>query len=216
MKNNLKRFRDSIVNIGKLAYLQGYIVACDGNISLRVNHNEILITPTRLNKGDLKTADLVQVDMNGRIKAGKRKPSSEIDMHIQIYKHRPDVNGICHFHPPYATAFAVVGILPDMDTVIESAITLGKVAFIEYATPGTKELANKLVHSINDCDVFLLANHGVVTVGKDLNDAYNKMETFEHVAKISFIARHLGKINKIDTAEINKLIETGKRIRNSL
>jgi len=198
MKNN-------IIESGKRAYARGYIAANDGNISARINKKHVLITPTGLNKGFMKASDLVVVDMNGKIVNGKRKPSSEIQMHLQIYKERKDVNSVCHLHPPYATGFAVAGISLDQDVLSEAIIVLGKVPLVEYGTPGSEELYGKLLFHLRDSDAFLLANHGALTVGSDVFDAYNKMETLEHTAHIIFIAKQLGNINTLNAEQVKEL-----------
>jgi len=198
MKNN-------IIESGKRAYARGYIAANDGNISARINKKHVLITPTGLNKGFMKASDLVVVDMNGKIVNGKRKPSSEIQMHLQIYKERKDVNSVCHLHPPYATGFAVAGISLDQDVLSEAVIVLGKVPLVEYGTPGSEELYGKLLFHLRDSDAFLLANHGALTVGSDVFDAYNKMETLEHTAHIIFIAKQLGNINTLNAEQVKEL-----------
>jgi L-fuculose-phosphate aldolase len=198
MKNN-------IIESGKRAYARGYIAANDGNISARINKKHVLITPTGVNKGFMKASDLVVVDMNGKIVNGKRKPSSEIQMHLQIYKERKDVNSVCHLHPPYATGFAVAGISLDQDVLSEAIIVLGKVPLVEYGTPGSEELYGKLLFHLRDSDAFLLANHGALTVGSDVFDAYNKMETLEHTAHIIFIAKQLGNINTLNAEQVKEL-----------
>jgi L-fuculose-phosphate aldolase len=153
----------------------------------------------------MKTSDLIVVDMHGRIISGKRKPTSEIQMHLQIYKERADINSVCHLHPPYATGFAVAGIPLDQDVLSEAVIVLGKVSLVEYGTPGSEELYSKLLPHLRDSDAFLLANHGALTVGMDVFDAYNKMETLEHVAQIVFIAKQLGNLNILNAEQVQKL-----------
>jgi L-fuculose-phosphate aldolase len=198
MKNN-------IIEAGKRAYVRGYVAANDGNISARIDKKHVLITPTGINKGFIKASDLIIVDMNGKIISGKRKPTSEIQMHLQIYKERTDVNSVCHLHPLYATGFAVAGIPLDQDVLSEAVIVLGKVPLVEYGTPGSEELYSKLLLHLRDSDAFLLANHGALTVGTDVFDAYNKMETLEHVAQIVFIAKQLGNLNILSAEQVQKL-----------
>jgi Ribulose-5-phosphate 4-epimerase and related epimerases and aldolases len=198
MKNN-------IIEAGKRAYARGYVAANDGNMSVRIDAKRILITPTGVSKGFMKASGLVLVNMSGRIMSGKKKPSSELFMHLQIYKERTDVNSVCHLHPPYATGFAVAGIPLDQDVLSEAVIVLGKVSLVEYGTPGSEELYSKLLLHLRDSDAFLLANHGALTVGKDVFDAYNKMETLEHVAQIVFIAKQLGNLNILSAEQVQKL-----------
>jgi L-fuculose-phosphate aldolase len=197
--------KKNIIEVGKRAYARGYVAANDGNISARIDKKHVLITPTGISKGFIKASDLIIVDMNGKIISGKRKPTSEIQMHLQIYKERTDVNSVCHLHPLYATGFAVAGIPLDQDVLSEAVIVLGKVPLVEYGTPGSEELYSKLLLHLRDSDAFLLANHGALTVGTDVFDAYNKMETLEHVAQIVFIAKQLGNLNILNAEQVQKL-----------
>lgn len=199
--------KKQIVEIGKRIYQRGYVASNDGNISMRLSQNKILITPTGVSKGFMRTNDLIVLDINGSVVEGKRKQSSEADMHLQIYKSRPDVMSICHTHPTYATGFAVAGIPLDKMVLPEVIIVLGAIPLVEYGTTGTNELYGKISKYVKDYDAFLLANHGVVTVGKTLLEAYHKMETVEHAAKIQFIARQLGKVNTLSRKQSNQLIE---------
>jgi L-fuculose-phosphate aldolase len=205
LKKILISLKKEIIEIGKRVYARGYVASNDGNISARIDKKHILITPTGISKGFMKASDLIVVDMHGRIISGKRKPTSEIQMHLQIYKERADINSVCHLHPPYATGFAVAGIPLDQDVLSEAVIVLGKVSLVEYGTPGSEELYSKLLPHLRDSDVFLLANHGALTVGMDVFDAYNKMETLEHVAQIVFIAKQLGNLNILNAEQVQKL-----------
>jgi len=205
LKQSLVSLKKNIIEVGKRAYARGYVAANDGNISARIDKKHVLITPTGISKGFIKASDLIIVDMNGKIISGKRKPTSEIQMHLQIYKERTDVNSVCHLHPLYATGFAVAGIPLDQDVLSEAVIVLGKVPLVEYGTPGSEELYSKLLLHLRDSDAFLLANHGALTVGTDVFDAYNKMETLEHVAQIVFIAKQLGNLNILNAEQVQKL-----------
>jgi L-fuculose-phosphate aldolase len=202
----LEALKKELVAIGKRVYERGYVASNDGNISVRIDKNSILMTPTGVSKGFMKPQDLLIVDTEGNLIAGKNKPSSESNMHIQIYKDRHDVNSVCHAHPPYATAFAVAGMPLDKMILPEAVIVLGKVPVVEYGTPSTKELYNSISKYILDFDAFLLANHGAVTVGHSLLNAYHKMETVEHTAKIQFIAMQIGRVGEIDKKQVVKLI----------
>jgi L-fuculose-phosphate aldolase len=213
LKQNLVSLKNSIIEAGKRAYARGYVAANDGNISARIDKNHILITPTGMNKGLMKASDLIVVDMRGKIISGKRKPSSEIHMHLQIYKERSDVNSVCHLHPPYATGFAVAGIPLDQDALSEAVIVLGKVPLVEYGTPGSEELYGKLLPHLWDSDAFLLANHGALTVGADIFDAYNKMETLEHTAQSVFIAKQLGNVHSLSAEQVEKLTVLREKVR---
>jgi L-fuculose-phosphate aldolase len=167
----------------------------------------VLITPTGVSKGFMKPEDLIIVDHNGKVVSGSKKPSSEIMMHLQVYKDRPDVNSVCHSHPPYATGFAVAGIPLDKCVLPEVIIVLGGIPLIEYGTPGTEEFYKPVLPLLNDYDAFLLANHGVLTVGKDVINAFHKMETVEHFAHIAFVAQQLGTITTLNKEQVQKLTD---------
>lgn len=206
LKNIIRDLRNEIVEAGRRAYIKGFAASNDGNISARISKEKILITPSGISKGFMKPGDLIIIDLEGRKIRGTKIPSSESNMHLQIYKNRPDVNGICHFHPPYATAFAVAGIPLDNKILPEVIITLGSVPLVEYAATGTPGLYEKISAYINDYDAFLLANHGALTLGKGVLNAYYKMETLEHAANIQFLAHQLGKVKKLSEEQINELI----------
>lgn len=189
-----------------MLYQRGYIAACDGNLSVRLNKNQVLVTPTGMSKGGMRSADLVIVDMAGRKLKGRREVTSEIGMHLLIYRMRPDVNGIVHAHPRTATGFAAAGIALDQPLACEVVIGLGQIPLAPYGTPGTPELARTLEPLVPQYDAVLMANHGVVTYGVDLQSAYMKMETVEHFAQIALITHILGKQQLLDCAELEKLI----------
>jgi len=193
--------------VGKRIYERGYVAANDGNLSVRLDQNTVLITASGVSKGFMLGDDLIVLDMNGHTFEGKKKPSSESGMHLQIYRARPDVQCVCHAHPPYATAFAVAGIPLNKMVLPESVIVLGMVPVVEYGTPGTEELYRSISKYIMDYDAFLLSNHGALTVGNNMLNAYHKMETLEHNAQIQFIARQLGKVRELDPKQIRQLMD---------
>ena len=172
MKNEWA-LRKQFVDIGKRIWERNYVAANDGNITVRLNDKEILTTPTGVSKGFMTTEDMVVVDMNGKVVGGNKKPSSEVFMHLQVYKDRPDVNSVCHAHPPYATGFAVAGLPLDQCVLPEVIIALGNIPIVEYGTPGTEEFYKPVVKLLPDYDAFLLANHGALTVGADILNAYH-------------------------------------------
>ena len=189
-----------------MLHQRGYIAACDGNLSVRLSKNQVLVTPTGMSKGSMRSSDLVIVDMSGRKLKGRRDVTSEIGMHLLIYRMRPDVNGIVHAHPHTATGFAAAGIALDQPLACEVVIGLGQIPLAPYGTPGTPELARTLEPLVPQYDAVLMANHGVVTYGVDLRSAYMKMETVEHFAQIALITHILGKQQLLDCAELDKLI----------
>src|SRR4051794_16686873 len=164
-----------------------------------------------MSKGMMKTSDLVVVDMEGRKLKGRREVTSEIGMHLLIYRMRPDVNAVVHAHPRTATGFAASGIALNQPLVCEVVIGLGQIPLAPYGTPGTPELAETLKPFIPDFDAILMANHGVVTYGADLQSAYMKMETVEHFAQITLVTHMLGQQQPLDCSNLEKLVEARSR-----
>ena len=205
MNESIFALKNDIIQAGKRMYDRGYVASNDGNISARVDSEKVLISPTGVSKGFMKPEDLVIVDYEGKVVSGNKKPSSEVFMHLQVYKDRPDVNSVCHSHPPYATGFAVAGVPLDKCVLPEVIIALGSIPLIEYGTPGTEEFYKPVLKLLKDYDAFLLANHGALTVGKDVINAYHKMETLEHFAHIAFVAQQIGYINTLNKEQVQKL-----------
>ncbi len=197
--------RADIVEIGRRMYARGYTASNDGNISVRLDRDRLLMTPKGVCKGFLTPDMMCVTDLDGRKLQGDRDPSSEILMHLEVYRQRPDVHAVVHAHPPIATGFAVAGIPLDRAVLAEVLTTLGSVPIAEYATPSTKELPEAVRKYIRAHDGMLLANHGALTVGGDVYSAYYKMETVEHFAKISLVARLLGRENLISREEVIRL-----------
>jgi L-fuculose-phosphate aldolase len=198
-------YKKEIVKVGKLLYQKNYIASNDGNLSIRVG-NKIFITPTCMSKGFMSVNDIVEVDLEGKILRGYNKPTSEILMHLTVYQQRPDINAVCHAHPIYSTAFASTGKALDKRVLPEVIISLDKIPLVKYGTPGTKNLSKNLLPFIKKYDAVLLQNHGVLTFGLDLMNAYFKMETVEHFAQICFVASQIGKLKELPKSEIQKLI----------
>ena len=206
MKQSLVSLKKDIIEAGKRAYVRGYVASNDGNISARIDKKYVLLTPTGISKGFMKASDLIVVDMHGKKISGKGEPSSEMQMHLQIYKERANIKSVCHMHPPYATGFAVAGIPLDQDVLQEVIITLGTILLVPYGTTGSEELYKPLLPLLKNCDAFLLANHGALTVGTDIFDAYFKMEILEHYAHILFVAKQLGNVNTLNAEQVQKLM----------
>jgi L-fuculose-phosphate aldolase len=197
--------RADIVEVGRRMYARGYTASNDGNISARLGPDRLVMTPKGVCKGFM-TPDLMCItDLDGRKISGERDPSSEMLMHLEVYRQRPDVNAVVHAHPPIATGFAVAGIPLDRAVLAEVLTTLGSIPIAEYATPSTSELPAAVRKYIKAHDGMLLANHGALTAGPDLFAAYYKMETIEHFAKISLVARLLGRENLISREEVERL-----------
>ena len=200
-----KEARKLIVDIGKLMYDKGYVTSSDGNISYRLEANVILATPTQVSKGRMSEDMLSLTDLDGK-PLNDRRVSSEIKMHLLIYQMRPDVNAVCHAHVPHGTAFAAAGLSIDAPILSEVILTLGCVPLTAYGTPSTPELTDALKPFVEHHNALLMENHGVVAYGKDLWQAFDRLETLEHTAKIAILARSLGGANDLPKDAIEKLI----------
>ena len=197
--------RAQIVEVGRRLYARGYTASNDGNISARLDSARLLMTPKSVCKGFMTPEMMCVTDLDGRKLSGDRDPSSEMQMHLEVYRQRSDVNAVVHAHPPTATGFAVAGIPLDRAVLAEVVTTLGSVPIAEYATPSTKELPGAVSKYIKAHDGMLLANHGALTVGADLFSTYFKMETIEHFARISLVARILGGERLLSRQEVERL-----------
>jgi L-fuculose-phosphate aldolase len=197
--------RAIIVELGRRLYERGYVASNDGNISVRLDEGRLLTTPTGVSKGFMTPDMMIVTDMSGRKISGAREPSTEILMHLAVYELRPDARAVVHAHPPTATGFAVAGIPLDRAVLAEVVTTLGSIPIAPYGTPSTPELADAVRQYIRAHDGLLLANHGAITVGKDLHSAYYKMETIEHFARISLVARLLGRETLLSREEVDRL-----------
>ena len=186
------QLRADIVEVGRRLYARGYTASNDGNISVRLDEGRLLMTPTSVCKGFMTPDMMCVTDLEGRKLSGDRGPSSEIAMHLEVYRQRSDAQAVVHAHPPTATGFAVAGIPLTRAVLAEVVTTLGSIPIAEYATPSTMELPEAVRKYVKAHDGMLLANHGALTLGKDLFSAYYKMETVEHFARISLVARTLG------------------------
>ncbi len=197
--------RKLIVEIGRLLYEKGYVVSSDGNLSIRLEENLVLATPTMISKGRMTPEMLALTDIDGK-PLNDRKPSSELAMHLLIYKKRPDVRAVCHAHPPYGTAFAVAGLAIDRPILSEVILTLGCVPLTSYGTPSTQELTRAMEPFIEHHNALLMQNHGAVAYGANLWEAFDRLETLEHTAKIAILAKILGGAQDLPKDAIEKLI----------
>ena len=188
-----------------LIYQKSYVASTDGNISVRLPDGTIMCTPTRCNKGFVKAEEMIVIDMKGEKIRGARKPSSEMAMHLLIYEMRPDIMAVVHAHPAHATAYAAAGIPLNKALISEVVLSLGCIPLTQYGTPGTSELTDSLKPFIPNYDALLLANHGVVTYGTSLDDAFDRMDTVEHFAKISMYTRILGQERLLTPEDVEKL-----------
>jgi L-fuculose-phosphate aldolase len=197
--------RKLIVEVGKLLYERSYVVSSDGNVSIRLDENRILATPTMTSKGRMTEDSLAVTDLDGKPLSDK-KASSELAMHLLIYKERPDIKAVCHAHPPHGTAFAVAGLPIDEPILSEVILTLGCVPLTDYGTPSTNELTESMRPFVAHHNALLMANHGAVAYGADLWQAFDRLETLEHTAKIAILSRALGGANNLPKDSIEKLI----------
>jgi L-fuculose-phosphate aldolase len=206
------KLKEQICEIGRRLYNRGFAAANDGNITIRLNDREVLCTPTMVSKGFMKCEDICKVDYEGKQLAGSRRRTSEVLLHLAIYKSRPDVNAVVHCHPPHATAFAVAGepipkcILPEVE------VFLGEVPTAVYETPGGQKFAETVLPHLKASNTILLANHGTVTFGPNLENAYFNSEIIDAYCKILILAKQLGRVNYLDQTKTKELLEFKKRL----
>jgi L-fuculose-phosphate aldolase len=203
--------RRQICKTGRKMYANGFVAACEGNLSIRLDRDRILVTPAGACKGHLAPGDLLITDLSGAVLYGNRRPSTEMLMHLLFYRLRPDVRAVCHAHPPTATGFAAAGRALEEAVLPEVIVGLGKIPLAPYGTPGTWELCAGLEPLASKFDAVLLENHGVVTCGQDLTTAYQRLETVEQFAKILLTAVSLGGPRLLPHAEVQKLIAARSR-----
>jgi L-fuculose-phosphate aldolase len=202
-----EQLRLDIVEVGRRLWTRGFVASNDGNISVRIGPDRLLMTPASVSKGFMSPEMMVITDLDGTLVSGApgRKPSSEAMMHLVAYRERPDVGAVVHAHPPLSTGFAVAGIPLDRAVLAEVVTTLGSIPIADYGTPSTPELAAAVAPYVKVHDGLLLANHGALALGKDLFGAYYKMETIEHFARISLVARMLGRERLLSSEEVQRL-----------
>ena len=201
--------KKQICDIGKRIYDRGMVAANDGNISVKISDNEFLCTPTGVSKGFMTPDYICKVDAEGKVIQANAgfKPSSEIKMHMRVYKERPDVKSIVHAHPMYATGFAIAGIPLTQPIMPEAVIALGCVPIAEYGTPSTNEIPDAVSKYLQHYDAVLLANHGALTYSDSLLAAYHKMESVEFYAKLLYISKNLGGPKELSEDQVQKLYE---------
>lgn len=204
--------RQDMVEVGRRLWQRGYVAANDGNISIRLANDEILVTPGGLSKGFLSADQIVKVNLAGEHLAGHLRASSETLMHLEIYKARCDVCAIVHAHPPVSTGFAIAGVPLTQPTLPEAVVNLGGVPLAPYGRAGTPELPAALRPYLEKHDAILLANHGAVTMGGDVYQAYYRLEIVEHFAYITFVARTLGQENVLGPERVAEMEETRQKL----
>jgi L-fuculose-phosphate aldolase len=200
-----QKARQEICRVGQLLYERSYVVSSDGNISVRLDDGRIVSTPTMTCKGRMTEDSLALTDASGR-SLTEKNPSSELAMHLLIYGEREDVRAVCHAHPPHGTAFAVAGLAIDQPILSEVILTLGCVPLAGYGTPSTDELSDAMRPLIKHHNALLMANHGAVAYGSNLWQAFDRLETLEHTARIAILSRILGGSRNLPAEAIEKLI----------
>ena len=194
-----------IVHCCRSLWNAGLIAGVDGNISVRLGRDRLLVTPRGVLKAELRPRDLVEVDLAGIRRKGSRQATTELDLHLRVYRQRKDCGAVVHAHPPTATAFAVAGEGLPRDVLPEIVLLMGEVPCVPYATTGTPALGDAAEPYLARHAALLLANHGAVTWGQDLNEARIRMESLEHAARILLAARALGKVSRLTREQTDVL-----------
>ena len=205
--------KKQIIAIGKRMYDKGFVASNDGNISCRVGPNTIWTTPTGVSKGFMTPDMLVKMNFDGKVLMGKLKPSSEVKMHLRVYNENPDVMAVTHAHPPVATSFAIAGISLDRAILPEAVVNLGSVPIAHYATPGSQDVPDSIAPYCNTHNAVLLANHGALSWGKDLTEAYHRHESLEYYATVlMYTGRIIGRANELSCSQVNELIDIREKL----
>lgn len=206
------QIRSLMVEFGRRLYERNHIGAAEGNLSTRLDDGRIMITPSGISKGHMKAEEMIICDSSGKKVQGAGKPSSEIKLHVAIYNWRTDISAICHAHPVYATGYSTAR-LPLMRPILPEVVgTIGGVPLAHYGAPGSSDLSETLADIIERYDVFLLEAHGVLSLGKTIEDAFNKVETVERFANILFVAEQLGPVRDLPPKEIERLLKGAGRL----
>src|SRR3984893_6560570 len=201
------KLKEFMCEIGRRVYQRGFAAANDGNITIRLNDREVLCTPTMVSKGYLKPDDICKVDYEGKQLAGAKKGTSEVLLHLAVYKQRADVHAVVHCHPPHATAFAVAQEPIPKCVLPEVEVFLGEVPIARYETPGGQKFAETIVPYLKDCNTIILANHGTVTFGPDLEKAYWNTEIIDAYCRILILARQVGRVNYFTEQQAGELLD---------
>ena len=207
-----QQLKQDIVCICRMLHRKNYLAATDGNVSVRLD-DRLLITPSGVNKGIMEAEQILTVDLDGRVLEGEGRPSSEIRMHLLAYELRPEIAAVVHAHLPYATGCTLAGIDLLEPILPEVVITLGGIPTAPYATPGTEAVPEAIRSFIKEYDALLLSRHGAMTVGRNVLDAYNKMEKLEHTARVVLAARLQGPVTPLPAAEVEKLRAIGAKYK---
>jgi len=206
--------KELIVDIGRRMYNKHYVAANDGNITCKTGPDTIWATPTGVSKGYMKQEDLVKMRLDGTIlQQGELKPSSEIKMHLRIYCENPAIQGVCHAHPPVSTSFAIAGISLDKAIYPEALVTLGTIPVVHYEAPGSQGIPDSVAPYCKDYNALLLANHGAVTWGESLMEAWYRLESTEHYAMIlMYTGNIIGKANVLSREQVLELVKIREKL----
>ena len=202
---NVDQIRSDLCEVGRRVFQHGWVASNDGNFSVRLGENEFLVTPTGVSKGFMTPEKMVLVNLEGETLQGEGQVSSEWKMHRISYERREDISAIVHTHCPHATAFTVAGLALDQCVLPEQIYALGAIPLAPYGQPGTEDLYQGMLPFIEKSNAFLLKNHGVVTFGSDLWEAFFRHEALEHAARIQFLARQLGKVETLSRDQVEAL-----------
>ena len=204
--------KKKIIEMGRRMYVKGYVAANDGNISCRIGDNEVICTPTGVSKGFITPDMLVHVDMNGKVISGRLSPSSEVKMHLKVYNEKSDITSVTHAHPPVATSFAIAGIPLDKAILPEQVVILGTVPIAKYALTGSQEVPDSITPYLHSHNAVLLANHGALTWGRTIEEAFYRLEEVEYYAQVTMnVYTLLGRANELSCKQVDKLLEVRQK-----
>jgi len=207
------RLRQALCRVAALCYQKGYIVGADGNLSVRTARGTVLVTPAGAMKGFLEPHHLAHVDLTGRVIDGGPRASTEIGIHLVSYQQRPDVNAVVHTHPPHAVALSIAGVDMELPVIPEVIVTIGGTPTTPYATPGTDELPESIRAIVGCSDTLIMKNHGAITLGSNLMDAFKKLDMVEHTARILWLAHAIkGSVDPLPPEAVKKLLETRRTL----
>ena len=210
---NESAMRELVCDIGKRVWQKVMASANSGNISARLEAEEILITPTLVSKGFMRPEQLLVMNLEGEVLRGEGFPTSETPMHLRVFREREDIGGIVHAHPPMATSFAIAGKALDLHLIPEAVIFLGVVPLVPFQPPGSPELAEAIVPYLDEYDAVLMENHGVLCWGSDVEQAYHRLETVEFCAQVTLTAQLLGGARELPKEPLDNLLAVRKMMK---
>lgn len=207
------RLRQALCRIGALCYQKGYIVGADGNLSAKLRDGSVLVTPAGAMKGFLEPHHLAHIDIDARVLDAGPRPSTEVAIHLVSYRERPEIEAVIHTHPPHAVALSIAGVDMQLPVIPEVIVTIGGTPTTEYATPGTQELPDSIRAIVRCSDTLIMKNHGAVTLGANLLDAFKKVDMVEHTARILWLAHALrGSVDPLPPEAVQKLLATRRAL----